>query len=136
MAFILDFLSIKYHIKRVMAIVEYYTDTALLAEVGRRLMRVRLERNMTQAELAREAGVGVRTVQRLETGASASQLSIFLRVCRVLGILEGLDVLLPDTEPGPLELLHHRGAPRKRATGSRARTGVVAEPWRWGDSKS
>ena len=120
-----------------MRIEKHLPDEQILIELGSRFTRLRLEQNLTQAELARQAGVGVSTVQRLETGAVATQLSVFLRVCRVLGILDRLEILVPEAQPGPLELLEYRGRQRRRATGSRAtkpRVTIVREqPWTWGD---
>jgi transcriptional regulator with XRE-family HTH domain len=72
------------------------TDEALLKALGERLAGLRLARNLTQQELAEQAGLGLRTVQRLESGAAATQLSGLLRVCRVLGLVEQLDTLIPE----------------------------------------
>ncbi|MFW6084048.1 MAG: helix-turn-helix domain-containing protein [Gemmatimonadota bacterium] len=107
-------------------------DDAILAEIGDRLAAARLSRNLTQAALARDAGISKRTLERLEAGESA-QLTSFLRVLRALGRLDGLDALLPPPRPGPIELLEAGGQPRRRASGSRADPGPPDEPWRWGD---
>ena len=40
------------------------TDDAVLAELGKRLARTRLARNLTQGELAAEAGVERKVVPR------------------------------------------------------------------------
>ena len=74
-----------------MKITKQTTDETVLAELGGRLTRIRLERNLTQLQLAKEAGVSKNTVQRLEAGAVATQLSGFIRVCRVLDVIERLD---------------------------------------------
>ena len=44
------------------------TDEAILRLLGARLSGTRLERNLTQATLAEQAGVSKRTVERLEGG--------------------------------------------------------------------
>ncbi len=41
------------------------TDDALLVELGAGLERARLERNLTQAQVAEQAGVSKSTVERL-----------------------------------------------------------------------
>jgi transcriptional regulator with XRE-family HTH domain len=107
------------------------TDTALLTEVGARVARHRLEANLTQSELAQRAGVGLRTLQRLESGEVAAQLSVFLRVCRALGLVERIDAFLPAAAPGPIEQLERQGAARQRASGRIADTQTA--PWRWAD---
>lgn len=111
------------------------SDDQVLAELGARLARLRLDQDMTQGALAKEAGVSLRTVQRMESGAVATQLSGFLRMCRVLGIVERLEVFLPEATPSPMALLKHQGKARKRASGLRA--SAVEEktqaPWKWGD---
>ena len=84
------------------------TDEAVLAELGERLSRWRLERNASQADFGREAGVGRRTVQRLEAGEPV-QLQSFVRVLRVLGLLDALDQLVPASAPSPLERLRRAG---------------------------
>jgi transcriptional regulator with XRE-family HTH domain len=108
------------------------TDAALLASLGERLARVRLDANLTQSELARRAGIGLRTLQRLESGAVAAQLTVFLRVCRALDLIDRFDLLLPDERPGPLELLERHGAQRQRASSRVAETSSSTE-WRWAD---
>ena len=107
------------------------TDAAILGELGGRLARVRLERNLTQARLAEEAGVSKRTIERLESGGVATQLSGFIRVCRGLGLLERFDLLVPETVPSPVEQLKLHGRRRHRA--STPRTGEAAPAkWHWG----
>ena len=112
------------------------TDDAVLAELGRRLARTRLERNQTQAQLGEEAGLGLATVQRLE-GGRAVKLSSLVRVLRTLGLLDALDVLVPEPTPSPIELLKLRGRRRQRAAHPRSvgKTPVEGLPWVWGDDR-
>jgi len=104
-------------------------DDAVLTELGARVEAARLALNLTQARLAREAGVSKRTLERIEAGHSA-QLTSFIRVLRALDLLDRLEDALPPAEPGPMDLLRGGGEMRERASGSRAADG---EPWRWGD---
>ncbi len=107
-------------------------DELILAELGGRLARLRLEKNLTQLQLAIEAGVGVRTVQRLETGSAATQLSGFLRICRVLGLVEKIELLIPEPVTSPIARLRQHGKKRQRASG-RISTFTDSEKWKWGD---
>jgi transcriptional regulator with XRE-family HTH domain len=117
---------------------ETLTDEAVLAELGDRLARLRIGRGLTQAQLADEAGVGKRTVERAEAGHSV-QLVTLVRLLRVLGLMGALDQLMPEPGPTPMERLKEKttGRGRQRASGRRApsapkaRTGGKA--WTWGD---
>jgi transcriptional regulator with XRE-family HTH domain len=113
-----------------MAIDRLMSEEALLQELGRRIARLRLDRNLTQAQLAEQAGISKRTLERLESGAVATQLSLFLRVLRQLDLLERLELLLPEPEPSPIALLHQQESGRKRA--SRRPPPKPAAPWSWG----
>ncbi len=93
----------------------------------------RLGRNLTQAALAEQAGVSKRTVERLESGAVATQLSGFLRVCRVLGLMEQVENLVPEAVASPMEQLKRQGAKRQRASGKKAAAGAPKK-WTWGDA--
>ena len=121
------------HIRRIVKISSQIPDQALLLELGSRLSATRLAQNLTQAALAERAGVAKRTVERLESGAVATQLSGFLRVCRALGLLEGLDALVPEQAASPMAQLRLQGNKRQRA--SRAKVAAVkSKKWTWGDS--
>jgi len=102
-------------------------DDLVLTEIGDRLSAARLARNLTQAALARDAGVSKRTVERLEAGMSA-QLTSFIRLLRALDLLDGLTVLLPPARPEPMELLRGGGRAPRRARSSEPR---AREPWAW-----
>jgi transcriptional regulator with XRE-family HTH domain len=108
------------------------TDEALLKAIGERLARLRLARNLTQQQLAEQAGVGLRTVQRLESGLAATQLSGFIRVCRTLGLLDRLEIFLPQAVPSPMAQLQQRGRIRQRATGKQVAP-AKAKKWTWGE---
>lgn len=107
------------------------SDEALLRELGLRLSRLRVARDWTQAELARRAAVGVRTVQRIESGAVAAQLSAFLRVCRALELLPRIDALLPDATPEPMAALRRGKGEKRRASGRPPRAAERDPKWTW-----
>ena len=117
-----------------MKITKQATDDAVLNELGERLARIRLDRNLTQAQLATQAGVSKRTVERLEAGTVGTQLSGFIRVCRTLDVIERFDLLVPELVPSPVEQLKMAGRKRQRAS-----TAKTAEPsakkWQWGDKQ-
>lgn len=106
------------------------SDDAVLQELGERIAAARLALNLTQAELADQAGVSKRSVERLESGQVATQLSSFVRVCRALGLIENLDALLPTPTVSPIALLKLQGRRRQRASKPKA-----AKPgaWTWGE---
>jgi transcriptional regulator with XRE-family HTH domain len=108
------------------------TDDSLLQALGERLGRLRIEQNLTQAALAAKAGVSKRTIERLESGEAAAQLSGFLRVCRALGLLDRLELLLPEPGPGPMEQLRRQGQPRQRVR-ARPAAATAAKRWSWGE---
>ena len=103
-----------------------------LDQLSRRLVRHRLNRNLTQHELARAAGISRRTLARLEN-AEPTQLENFLRVLIALGLEEGLDRLVPDVPASPIQRLERSGRIRRRATGRRGSPRDAREPWTWSD---
>ena len=107
------------------------SDTAILRELGERLGGYRLRLSLTQAQLAEQAGISKRTVERIEAGHSA-QLSSLVRILRVLELLSGLEQLVPESGGSPMALLQRQGRERQRASGAREKT---AQPgrWSWGD---
>jgi transcriptional regulator with XRE-family HTH domain len=118
-----------------MKIADELADKAVLLEIGGRLERRRIDAGLTQAELAEEAGISKRTVERIEAGYS-TDFVMLLRVLRVLKLLEALDQLVPDLPQSPLVLLKSRGRARKRVGHPRrpkhgAGVPKPAPPWKW-----
>ena len=108
------------------------SDKALLKEIGGRIARYRLNGNRTQAALAKEAGVSLPTLQRIESGHS-TQWANLLRVLRALKLLENLQALIPEPAVSPLQALKMRGKERLRASNSIKEKDP--EGWSWGADK-
>ncbi len=117
-----------------MKITKQATDEAILGELGGRLAKIRLDRNLTQAQLATQAGVSKRTVERLEAGVVATQLSGFIRVCRVLNVIERFDLLVPEPVPSPVAQLKMAGRKRQRASTVKP-VKPSTKKWQWGDER-
>lgn len=111
------------------------TDDAVLARLGERLAQVRLRRELTQRELAAEAGVGATTVERIEAGRSVT-LANFVRVLRALGLQDELLNLAPEPSLRPAELAERAGRPRQRVSPRRRRDPATPPaPFAWGDER-
>ncbi len=90
------------------------TDEEILDEIGSRLRRYRLQANITQADLARQAGISLRTLGNIEAGRDV-QFGTVIRILRAMGRLDSLDAFLPPVGISPMELLRGKGLPRQRA---------------------
>lgn len=106
------------------------SDKAILEALGHRLQRHRLNRNISQEDLAREAGVGVNTVYRIERGQSA-QLSSLIRILRVLDLISNMELLIPAPPVSPIAQARLGRQVRKRAS-RQATEEQAEEPWSWG----
>lgn len=113
------------------------TDESMLGLIGDRLAALRLSRDLTQQQVADAAGIGLRTLQRMESGEVAGRLSGFVGVCRVLGLKDRFEMLLPEVGPSPMDQLKLQGKQRERASGTSrtAPTPLREGPWKWGDEK-
>ena len=112
-----------------MKITGLLTDDAVLAELGARIAGRRVELQLTQAAVADQAGVAKRTLERMEAGQT-SQLSTLVRVLRALDAASGLDSLIPESGPRPMDLLKQKGKVRQRASGKGAAQ-ATGKPWQW-----
>jgi putative transcriptional regulator len=104
------------------------SSEAIIEALCKRLDEIRLSRNLSQAELAAEAGVSRRTMNRLADGQSIS-LDSFLRIMQALQLADHLAALLPDPAVRPVDRVRLDGAERQRARGKRAAPGN----WKWAD---
>lgn len=96
----------------------------------RQLKNIRLTRNFTQAQLAKESGVAIGTIRRFEEGQSVS-LNTFIRILIALGLQQNLETLLPDPTIRPIERVNTGGSERKRARP--VQSGSENSTWAWGD---
>ncbi|MCJ7523692.1 MAG: helix-turn-helix domain-containing protein [Candidatus Aminicenantes bacterium] len=97
---------------------EAMSDKAILGELGGRLQRERLNRNLTQADLALKSGVSIRSIQYLETGHPCTLASL-IKILRALGNLTSLDAFFPEPGMSPVQLARLKGRERQRASGSK-----------------
>ncbi len=108
------------------------TDQAVLDDIGEWLAQRRIDSDLTQAELARQAGVGRSTVERMEAGHS-TQMSSFIRVLRVLNVLQQFFNLFPKPGLSPMQLVKSQPKVRRRASSKRRPAQVPGSDWVWDD---
>ena len=99
------------------------SNSAIAEELGNRLERLRLERNMTQQALADEIGITAKSYRQLVAGGG--KLENMIAALRALDALQQLDNFLPATPPSPLEQLKLRGKQRQRARAKPDKTDVI-----------
>jgi len=106
------------------------SSEAVIGALGKRLDKIRLGRNIAQADLAREAGVSRSTLTRLSGGRTVS-LDSFVRVMQALGLADHLAALLPDPGIRPVDRVRLDGTERRRASGKSPRPST----WTWDDEE-
>jgi len=95
------------------------TPAELEAELGERLKTLRIHRNLDQSTLAERAGISLRTLRNLESGAGSSLRTLIL-VVRALGRQAWLEMIAPVPTINPL-MLTRAAAPRQRASKPRVK---------------
>ena len=115
-----------------MEITQFDSDNAVLSELGARLERIRLSRNISQAQLAQNSGVSRATVERVERGEAVNFKSV-IRILRSFGLIEALGEVIVEPRLGPFDAFRQQGRQRVRATGGRNRRDMAAPgalpPW-------
>lgn len=94
----------------------------VLRELGARLKTLRLRHNLRVRDLAARAGVGARTIDRVEAGHNVGTETL-VRVMRGLGRLQAFEAFIPPLEPSPYEIERLKGKPRQRASRRTHRSG-------------
>ena len=109
---------------------EVANSKSVALSLGEQIKHIRLSRNITQAQLAEEAGVTALTLSRLEQGLGTT-LDTFIRVMMALGLAQNLDGLLPDPSIRPMERIAGSGVERQRARPDAS--DETPSVWSWGD---
>lgn len=91
------------------------SDNALVKEIGKKLKQMRLNKNITQDELAKISGLDRTTISQLENGRPATLLTL-VQVLRALDKLELLNIFSTEPEISPLEAAKLKRQTRKRAS--------------------
>ena len=89
------------------------SDPAILKRIGMQIRDYRIRMELTQNELAEKSGVSPGSVVRLEQGCPVSTL-LFVSVLRTLGLLENLQVLLPELGISPIQMRKLQGKKKIR----------------------
>jgi transcriptional regulator with XRE-family HTH domain len=82
-------------------------------EIGKRIKQLRLQKGITQKELAEKAGISLFTVSNIEKGNNIS-LHLMIAVLRVLKLINNFELLFPEIELSPLSILKLKGNTPKR----------------------
>lgn len=94
---------------------DFYTSNEISDILGQRLKQHRLSQNLTQAQLAERAGVGLSTVRRVELGKGGS-LDNIIRITIALGRVNEFAELFATT-PKTVDEVLSKYQLRQRASG-------------------
>ena len=104
-------------------------DTDLVAQLCKEMKRMRLDRDLSQAEVARRGGLDRTTVVKLEAGRAATLLTV-VQVLRAIDRLDVLDLFHTEPQPTPYMVMEQQAAyyRKQRTRASRKRAGTVLPP--------
>lgn len=105
-------------------------DNMILSKIGEFIRRQRLERNVSQKELAVMAGVSVSSVAALERGENIS-LKTLIPLLRALGALHMLADFLKEPEISPIAYAKQldNQKSRKRASATKNDNDKIESEW-------
>lgn len=79
-----------------------YSVPELVRLLGARFKEYRMRANLTQREVAEQAGLTITTIHKFENGTATNvSLGTFLLLLKAIGQIDGLDELLPGLPESP-----------------------------------
>ncbi|WP_331344645.1 helix-turn-helix transcriptional regulator [Cellvibrio sp. UBA7661] len=100
---------------------------AIAEDLGSRLKQARLNRNVTQAELAAQLGLTRKVIVNAEKGDV--RLETFVAILIAMDLVESLDLFLPPQPISPISLARLQGKQRQRASGSMKSKNEIDLKW-------
>lgn len=94
------------------------SDDVILKNLGIQFKQIRLNKNLTQAELSELSGLSRSAISDLETKGTGS-MNTFIRVLRALEKLEILNYFITEVPVSPIQIAKLKGKNRKRASGTK-----------------
>lgn len=91
------------------------SDPAILKELGQKLKAFRLQKNITQEEMARKIGLNRVTIGEIEKGRPSSLLT-FVQILRGLDKLDLLNAITIVPTVSPIQVAKLEKRTRKRAS--------------------
>lgn len=101
------------------------TDRAIAAEIGTRIEQMRLEKNLTQQQVADAVGLSRVSYGKLVRGQG--KFTNVIAVLRALDALELVEQFVPEVGFSPMELLKLKGKHRQRARPVEGESGDASE---------
>lgn len=83
-----------------MRIVNELHEDNIIKELSVRFKQYRIDSNITQTELAKKAGVSVRTISRFEKGEDIGLVTI-TKLFKALGLAKNMEMLVPEMSKRP-----------------------------------
>ena len=96
-------------------------DPAIVRELCANLKQMRLQKNLSQAELAMRAGLDRTTISRMEAGRAATLLT-FVQILRALDKLDLLNTFWEEPVLSPMQILKQQKKQRKKASPKQPRS--------------
>ena len=88
------------------------TPEELQKQLGERIKLQRINRNYSQVELAKKAGISLKTLRNLEQGKGSS-VETLVRTIKALDVSDFLDQLAPQPSVSPLAVLRNASPPKR-----------------------
>ena len=107
--------------------IEEKSPSAIAEELGERLKQARLNADMTQIEVAAQAGISRKAVLNAEKGKA--QLEVFIAILSALSLTGQLENFLAVQKISPIQLSKLKGRKRQRASGQRSTDEQEASQW-------
>jgi len=105
------------------------TNNAIALEIGRRIEQLRLEKDITQQQLADEIGLSRVSYRKLAKGAA--KLENIIGALRALGRMDLIEQFVPETTFSPMAQLKLNGKQPQRASGQRSEPSDDTEKVDW-----
>ena len=105
-------------------------DGAILVQIGAKLKEERVERNLSQKDLATACGLSAFSISQMENGHNTSLLSLIM-VLRALNRLEIFEELLRERPVSPVAMSEYmkKHPERKRAYNSKKVAEITDFEW-------
>ena len=102
-------------------------DYEILQDIARKIKKKRISLKFSQAHVAKKTGLSMHTISNIETG-KAYTIESFIKVMRVLGMIDNLDRVISDVVVSPDMVIRQKKV-RQRVKESKKQE---ASEWQWG----